>query len=129
MDTGTPGAVLLPPSPPPAQRPNQASQLEVAHGPMLPRNPLPWPYRTLTEGLRVGDEVELTLARDDSPRTLELAPELEAALTSEPDMRQRFDALSFSRRRELADPIAQAKRPETRQARLEKTLARLRELT
>jgi hypothetical protein len=76
----------------------------------------------------IGEEVELTLVRDDSPRTLELAPELESALAAEPALRERFDALSFSRRRELADPIAEAKRPETLQARLERALARLREL-
>lgn len=76
----------------------------------------------------IGDEVELTLVRDDAPRTLELAPELEAALGAEPALRQRFDGLSFSRRRELADPIAEAKKPETREARLEKALTRLREM-
>ncbi len=79
-------------------------------------------------GVNVGDEVELTLVRDDSPRVLELAPELEAALAKEPQLRTRFDGLSFSRRRELADPIAEAKKPETRAARLETALARLREL-
>lgn len=79
-------------------------------------------------GVTVGDEVEITLVRDDSPRVLELAPELEAALAAEPRLRERFDRLSFSRRRELADPIAEAKKPETRAARLDKALARLREL-
>ena len=79
-------------------------------------------------GAGIGEEVELTLVRDDSPRTLELAPELEAALAAEPDLRARFDSLSFSRRRELAEPVAEAKKPETRAARLEQALARLREL-
>jgi bifunctional DNA-binding transcriptional regulator/antitoxin component of YhaV-PrlF toxin-antitoxin module len=79
-------------------------------------------------GVQVGDEVEIVVERDDSPRVLELAPELEAALAAEPELRTRFDALSFSRRRELADPIAEAKKPETRTARLEKALARLRGL-
>ena len=79
-------------------------------------------------GVQVGDEVEIVVARDDSPRVLELAPELEAALAAEPELRTRFDTLSFSRRRELADPIAEAKKPETRTARLEKALARLRGL-
>ena len=75
----------------------------------------------------IGDEVEIELTRDDSPRVLELAPELEAALDAEPELRVRFDALSFSRRRELADPIRDAKKPETRAARLDKALTRLRE--
>jgi hypothetical protein len=79
-------------------------------------------------GVDIGDEVELTLVRDDSPRQLELAAELEAAFTREPQLRERFDALSFSRRRELADPINEAKKPETRAARLDRALARLREL-
>ncbi len=79
-------------------------------------------------GADIGDEVELTLVLDDSPRTLELAPELEAAFVAEPALRERFDGLSFSRRRELAEPIAEAKKPETRAARLEKSLARLREM-
>ena len=57
---------------------------------------------------------------------LELAPELEAALATEPALRERFGSLSWTRRRELADPIAEAKKPETRAARLEKALAVLR---
>jgi Domain of unknown function (DUF1905)/Bacteriocin-protection, YdeI or OmpD-Associated len=69
-------------------------------------------------GVAIGDEVEIALTRDDLPRVLKIPPELEAALGAEPELRARFDALSFSRRRELADPIAEAKKPETRAARL-----------
>jgi hypothetical protein len=79
-------------------------------------------------GVEVGSEVEVEIARDDRPRVLELAPEFEAALAADALLRERFERLSFSRRRELADPIAEAKRPETRQARLERALSRLREL-
>jgi Domain of unknown function (DUF1905)/Bacteriocin-protection, YdeI or OmpD-Associated len=78
--------------------------------------------------VEIGDEVELTVTRDDSPRVLELAPELDAALSADAGLRAKFDALSFSRRRELADPVREAKRPETRRTRVEKALARLREL-
>lgn len=77
-------------------------------------------------GVAIGDSVDVVIERDDSPRVLELAPELEAALAAEPELRARFDALSFSRRRELAEPIAAAKKPETKQARLERALAALR---
>lgn len=79
-------------------------------------------------GVEIGDVVEIEITRDDSPRTLELAPELEAAFVAEPVLRVRFDALSFSRRRDLAAPIAEAKRPETRASRLEDALSRLRAL-
>jgi bifunctional DNA-binding transcriptional regulator/antitoxin component of YhaV-PrlF toxin-antitoxin module len=77
-------------------------------------------------GVEIGDEVELELTRDDSPRVLELAPELEAAVREEPDLRTRFNALSFSRRRDLAAPISNAKKPESRAARLAKALEALR---
>lgn len=77
-------------------------------------------------GVEIGDEVELELSRDDSPRVLELPPELEAAFAAEPALRERFDGLSFSRRRDLANPISEAKKPETRAARLEKALSALR---
>jgi hypothetical protein len=79
-------------------------------------------------GVDIGDEVELELYRDDSPRVLDMPPELEAALSSEPALRQRFDALSFSRRRDLAGPISEAMKRETRAARLDKALAALRAL-
>jgi hypothetical protein len=77
-------------------------------------------------GVEIGDEVELELTRDDSPRVLDIPPELEAALAAEPALRERFDALSFSRRRDLVGPISEAKKPETRAARLEKALDALR---
>jgi hypothetical protein len=73
-----------------------------------------------------GDLVELEIERDDRPRVLELPPELEEALRADPALRERFDSLSFSRRRDLAGPISEAKRPETRAARLERALAALR---
>jgi hypothetical protein len=79
-------------------------------------------------GVEVGDEVEIEVALDASPRTLELAPELDQALAADPALRARFDGLSFSRRRELADPVREAVKPETRAARLEKALAKLRAL-
>jgi hypothetical protein len=77
-------------------------------------------------GVTFGDEVELELSRDDSPRVLELAPELEAAFAADPELRARFDAFAFTRRKEIADPIRDAVKPETRAARLEKALATLR---
>ena len=77
-------------------------------------------------GVEIGEEVELELTRDDSPRVLEIPAELQAAFAAEPALRERFDALSFSRRRDLATPISEAKKPETRAARLGKALAALR---
>ena len=78
-------------------------------------------------GAVVGDEVTLELMLDEAPRQVVVPPELEAAFKIEPDLKARFEKLSFSRARELADPISEAKRQETRDARVDKALARLRE--
>jgi len=73
-----------------------------------------------------GEVVEVVVSLDQRPRVLVMPRELEAALTAEPALRLRFDALSFSRRRDLTQPIVEAKRPETRERRLAAALARLR---
>lgn len=79
-------------------------------------------------GANPGDQVEVVVTRDDRPRVLEIPAELEQAFAAEPALRDRFDALSYTRRKELAGPISEAKRPETRAARLDHALARLREM-
>lgn len=79
-------------------------------------------------GVSIGESVEIVVARDERPRMLEIPPELAAALAAEPTLRARFDALSFSRRRDLAGPISDAKRPETRASRLAKAIETLRAL-
>jgi hypothetical protein len=75
-----------------------------------------------------GDAVDVTVARDERPRVLEIPPELEAAFVAEPTLRARFEALSFSRRKDLAVPIGEAKQEATRAKRLEKALSQLRAL-
>jgi hypothetical protein len=77
-------------------------------------------------GLATGDSVEVQLERDDAPRELELPPELEAAL-ADPEVRAVFDQLSFTHRREYAEWVAEAKRPETRQRRVTQTVEKLRQ--
>jgi hypothetical protein len=79
-------------------------------------------------GVAIGEEIEVVLARDDSPRVVTVPPELEAALAAEPQLQARWDRLSFSHRREYADSISEAKRPETKARRLEATLDHLRSL-
>ena len=77
--------------------------------------------------VELGDQVDVVVSRDDRPRVLEIPSELEAAFTTEPALALRFEALSFSRRKELALPIGEAKQPATRAARLERALRQLRE--
>jgi hypothetical protein len=77
-------------------------------------------------GVGFGDEVELSLTRDDSPRVLDMAPELEAEFATDPQLRSLFAAMSFTQRKEMSESIRTAVKPETRAARLEKALAALR---
>ena len=78
--------------------------------------------------IEFGEAVEVTVARDDRPRVLEIPAELEAAFIAEPGLRERFEALSFSRRKDLAVPIGEAKQEATRATRLDKALSQLRAL-
>ncbi|GAA4780366.1 YdeI/OmpD-associated family protein [Microbacterium gilvum] len=77
-------------------------------------------------GVEIGDEVEVEIALDDAERTVEVPPELVAALAADGVARTAFEALSFTRRKEIARSIAEAKQEATRTRRLEKALADLR---
>jgi Bacteriocin-protection, YdeI or OmpD-Associated/Domain of unknown function (DUF1905) len=74
-----------------------------------------------------GDTIDVELALDDEPRAVELPEALAAALADDTTAKLAFDALSYTRRKELARGIAEAKRPETRERRLADLLARLHE--
>src|SRR5262249_53214867 len=67
-------------------------------------------------GLTVGDEADFEIELDTTAREVVLPPELEAAFEAEPDLRRRFDTLSWSRKRLIFEPLAEAKKPDTRQA-------------
>lgn len=78
-------------------------------------------------GIRPGDQVVLECAVSTSPPRLAIDPDVEAALDSTPGARAAFDRLAHTHRREHLDAIAEAKRPETRAARIGKLLDRLQE--
>jgi hypothetical protein len=67
-----------------------------------------------------GDTVQVELALDDAPRTVAIPTDLAAALAKTPAQQQSFAALSYSHKKEYVDWIESAKKPETRQNRLEK---------
>jgi hypothetical protein len=79
-------------------------------------------------GVAAGDVVAVTLASDDEPRTVEVPPDLAAALDGARGARAAFDDASFSHRREWVTWVTEAKRPETRARRVrgvvEQVLAR-----
>ena len=71
------------------------------------------------------DEVDVDIERDDEPRTVQVAPELARALARNKTAKARVESLSYSNQRRHADSIASAKTDETRQRRLDKTVADL----
>jgi hypothetical protein len=73
-----------------------------------------------------GQLVEVVVSRDDRPRVLEIPAELGAALAADPAAQAAFDRLSFTNRKEIANSVREAKRPETRERRLAAAMARLR---
>jgi hypothetical protein len=75
-------------------------------------------------GVAAGDEVDVELARDDAPREVTLPDDLAAALDD--PSRAAYDALSYTHRKEWVRWIEDAKKPETRAARVDKTVAGLR---
>ncbi len=76
-------------------------------------------------GKDVGDRVTVEFERDAGERAVDVPPELELAFGEDPRGRQRFDRLSFTRRREYAEWVATAKKPETRERRARKALAEI----
>ena len=77
-------------------------------------------------GVAAGDEVEVDIELDQAPREVELPEDLAAALGRDAQASGYFDGLSYTHRKEWVRWICEAKKPETRQARLDKTMAALR---
>jgi hypothetical protein len=73
-----------------------------------------------------GDTVSVTVERDNSLRTVVVPPELQKLLKKE-GLLPVFDKLSYTHRKEYCRWITQAKKEETRQARLVKAVTMLRD--
>jgi hypothetical protein len=82
-----------------------------------------------TAGVAAGDEVDVDLVLDTQPREVSVPTDLIAALEADPEARAFFDGLSYSNKRRIVEPVADAKNPETRQRRIEKAVARLHDGT
>jgi hypothetical protein len=77
-------------------------------------------------GAEAGDNVEVAIELDTAPREVDVPEALANALADDPAARATFDALSFTHRKEYARWVAEAKRAETRNRRVAKTLEELR---
>ena len=70
---------------------------------------------------KAGDVIEITLTLDDGYREVDLHPDLVNALITA-KKKETFDALSYSKRKEFARQVNEAKAEETRAKRIEKVL-------
>jgi hypothetical protein len=78
-------------------------------------------------GVAAGDDVEVEVALDTAPRVMAVPDDLGAALDAEPLARRTFDGLSYSLQRYHVEQVTGAKTDETRQRRIAKSVATLRE--
>jgi hypothetical protein len=78
-------------------------------------------------GVAAGQVVDVDIELDTEPRVVAVPPDLAAALDAEPEARRFFETLSYSNKRRVVMPIDDAKTPETRGRRIEKSVASLRE--
>ncbi|HEX8336597.1 MAG TPA: YdeI/OmpD-associated family protein [Pyrinomonadaceae bacterium] len=76
-------------------------------------------------GVRGGETVPVVMERDTEPRIVEPPADFARALKSNRDAQAVWDKLSYTHRREHAEHIEEARRPETRQRRIEKSIALL----
>lgn len=79
----------------------------------------------LAAGIKAGDEIEVELHLDTDPREIAVPPDLAAAMEGE--LRNSFDALSYSNRLWHVLQTEGAKTPETRARRIAKSIQMLRE--
>ena len=78
-------------------------------------------------GLKGGEPIEVDLVPDDAPREVTVPDDLAAALAGEPEAAAFFAGLSYTHRKTYVGWIEEAKRPETRVARVARAVELLRE--
>ncbi len=70
-------------------------------------------------GVAAGDVVEVEVELDEAPRSVEVPDDLAAALTAAPAAEAAFARLSYSQQRAHVLAVTGAKKPETRQRRVQ----------
>jgi hypothetical protein len=78
-------------------------------------------------GVAAGDELDIELVLDTAPREVAVPADFADALAPHAEARRFFDSLSFSQRKWFVLGIEEAKKPETRQRRIDAAVERLRE--
>jgi len=74
--------------------------------------------------VEIGNTVDAVIELDEAERTVDLPDDLAAALRAA-GLQESFDALSYTRRKEAARGVTEAKRAETRERRIAAVIASL----
>jgi HEAT repeat protein len=78
-------------------------------------------------GVAAGDTVDADIELDTAPREVDVPEPLATALANDAKALAAFETLSYTHRKEYARWVAEAKRDETRQRRVDQALRMLRE--
>jgi hypothetical protein len=78
-------------------------------------------------GVAAGDEIDVELELDTEPREVTVPPDFATALDGDAAAKRFFDGLSYSQKQWFVLGIEDAKTPETRERRITKAVARLRD--
>lgn len=73
-------------------------------------------------GVRPGDIVDVVMERDEEARTVAPPPQLKKELAKSKPAQERWEKLSFTHKKEMANSIRDAKQEETRARRLAKVM-------
>jgi len=77
-------------------------------------------------GKTFGDEVHIAVEADEAPRVVAVPKDLAAAFKKDKEARALFDGLSYTHQKEYVRWIEEAKRQETRQSRIVRTIEMLK---
>jgi hypothetical protein len=77
-------------------------------------------------GKTFGDEITVTVEPDSEPRLVEVPKDLLAELNKDKEAKALFDKLSYTHQKEYVNWISEAKKEETRQNRILKTIEMLK---
>jgi len=73
-------------------------------------------------GKKEGDSVSVEITEDKSERKVDIPPGFKKALSRNKSAKETFDKMPYTHKKEYAGYILEAKKPETRERRIQKTI-------
>lgn len=78
-------------------------------------------------GKNIGDTVHVTVQQDTEPRTVSVPNDFGKALQRNPQVKEAFDRLSYTHKKEYVQWIEEAKKQETRERRIQKAVEKIKD--